>query len=559
MSLTLRRWVQIMVLVLLAVMLLFIGAVMTSSGESIRTQVSGSYESSMRLYARILEKDLRSVELSVTNLLNDDTKILFQIERDGDVLARQQLKMDFAKNALLASNVDGVYFYRPGEDTQTYQYDIWPLTRTDALIEVLNEDLSDGKAPSVTWYPRKVGDVWCVFRTFAFSESFMGVYVRTEALVGRLRSSDMMAVADYCILDADGSILSSELNATAIDPDKRTVRIGDESYMALNTPILSSQLNLAALVRERELTEPLRRNYWIMSAYILVLVALVILIYRVISRHVLKPVSHLTATMHDFRRGNTDARATEQSSISELNVMIEAFNELANEVVQLKIDNYEIELAKNRATLNFYQLQIRPHFLINALNTIYSLAQVKNTALIQDMAMFLVKYYRYTMKTMGTFVCLKDELEHVRNFLNLHKMRLEDRLDAFFDVDEQCLGIAIPPLVIQTFVENSVEYAVSMDDITFIGVEVHSMPDDPTMVRIVISDTGLGFSEKWLADETEGAGSEHIGIYNVRQRLKIAYEGRAQLHVGNAQPHGARVEILIPRIGFSGEEGASGR
>ena len=109
MSLTLRRWVQIMVLMLLAVMLLFIGAVMTSSGESIRTQVSGSYESSMRLYARILEKDLRSVELSVTNLLNDDTKILFQIERDGDVLARQQLKMDFAKNALLASNVDGVY------------------------------------------------------------------------------------------------------------------------------------------------------------------------------------------------------------------------------------------------------------------------------------------------------------------------------------------------------------------------------------------------------------------------------------------------------------------
>ena len=88
MSLTLRRWVQIMVRVLLAVMLLFIGAVMTSSGESIRTQVSGSYESSMRLYARILEKDLRSVELSVTNLLNDDTKILFQIERDGDVLAR---------------------------------------------------------------------------------------------------------------------------------------------------------------------------------------------------------------------------------------------------------------------------------------------------------------------------------------------------------------------------------------------------------------------------------------------------------------------------------------
>ena len=240
MSLTLRRWVQIMVLVLLAVMLLFIGAVMASSGESIRTQVSGSYESSMRLYARILEKDLRSVELSVTNLLNDDTKILFQIERDGDVLARQQLKMDFAKNALLASNVDGVYFYRPGEDTQTYQYDIWPLTRTDALIEVLNEDLSDGKVPSVTWYPRKVGDVWCVFRTFAFSESFMGVYVRTEALVGRLRSSDMMAVADYCILDVDGSILSSELNATAIDPDKRTVRIGDESYMALNTPILSS-------------------------------------------------------------------------------------------------------------------------------------------------------------------------------------------------------------------------------------------------------------------------------------------------------------------------------
>ena len=65
--------------------------------------------------------------------------------------------------------------------------------------------------------------------------------------------------------------------------------------------------------------------------------------------------------------------------------------------------------------------------------------------------------------------------------------------------------------------------------------------------------------KKWLADETEGAGSEHIGIYNVRQRLRIAYEGRAQLHVGNAQPHGARVEILIPRIGFSGEEGASGR
>ncbi len=554
MTLPFRRWTHLFFALMLAAVLLFTFAISHSSSETIRRQVLESYDSSTSFYARILSDDLHRVDLTLGNLLYTQTTTLYEAERRGgdvaSLLAAQSLSTLLAQNAQLSAAVDGAFFLRPDGSLLLAQYAIYSLSDLDALEEIL----ADRDSPKGRWFCRRVNRRWCLIHTFRFSNSLLGVYVDAENLLKGFDEGGQLAVDDYCLLGEEGLVYANSLCGQETEemrlPDSGDVRLSGRRYAPVTAPLSVGGIRLAALVSEGSLMGGIWRNYTIAGVFALLMLAALLLIYQLAQRHLLRPFLALSDAMKAFREGNVDARVTSHSPVREMNDTTAAFNSMAGEVVRLKIENYESALLRSRTEMQFYQLQIQPHFLINTLNTIYSLAQVKNYALIQELTLFLVKYYRYTIKATGDFVCLRDELEHVRNYLGIHQMRLGDRLDVDFDVDEECLDTAIPPLVLHTFVENTVQYAVSMDDVTFLGIEVHRLPGEERM-RITISDTGAGFPEDSLSEEpVRRDGREHIGMYNVRQRLSIAYKGKAELRLANTRPHGARVDIIVPVIPF---------
>ncbi|MFB9326134.1 sensor histidine kinase [Paenibacillus aurantiacus] len=242
----------------------------------------------------------------------------------------------------------------------------------------------------------------------------------------------------------------------------------------------------------------------------------------------------------------------EHSKIIELEKANKQFLHLVRQIKAYKIDIYERELEKQRIALNYMKLQIKPHFFLNCLTNIYSMAQMQMHAEIEQMALSTSRYFRYIFQHEQDFVRLADELEHVRIYLDIQKHRYRDAFVYRIEQDDLAAGARIPPLVLQTFIENAIKYAVSREQEVQIRVRVergHAEGEPCTVIRI--TDTGPGFSPEVLERLNEGRPLDQtlgtqIGIMNTVHRLEYLYRKQASVQFCNIAGGGASVTLTIP-------------
>jgi len=256
--------------------------------------------------------------------------------------------------------------------------------------------------------------------------------------------------------------------------------------------------------------------------------------------------------MRRIGEGNLNTRIDPYPTSDEFRIVNETFNKMITQVQELRIHVYEEQLSKHKAELQHLQLQINPHFFMNSLNIIYNLALVKNYGLIQEMALSLVQYFRYMFRSNLTFVPLKDELQHVRNYIRIQELRFPGKLVFEVSAPDFLLDTRIPPLIVQTFVENSIKHAaiVSSSIQGAVHIDLDDSGPDPRLL-IEIRDTGKGFSEEILeqinaGEKIEDEQGDHIGIWHVKRRLGLLYGDEAHISFSNVEPSGAFVEILLP-------------
>jgi two-component system sensor histidine kinase YesM len=268
-----------------------------------------------------------------------------------------------------------------------------------------------------------------------------------------------------------------------------------------------------------------------------------------VQRNVLDPLGRMVAAMRSIQGGELDTRMRTTPSSSEFAIVDSTFNGMMERIRDLKIDVYEEKLNAQKAELKHLQLQIKPHFYLNSLNIIFHMAQMREFELIQEMTLKLVDYFRYMMKSDSSFVSLGEEIEHVRTYQRIQEIRLAGERSLALEAPGEAMTAAVPPLLIQTFVENSGKYGIEEDGSLHISIGI-SLSENRESIAIRIADRGRGFSEPMLASLNTGTlepdeNGEKIGIFNMRRRLSILYHGRASLGFENGEP-GAIVSIGIP-------------
>jgi len=251
----------------------------------------------------------------------------------------------------------------------------------------------------------------------------------------------------------------------------------------------------------------------------------------------------------------------ENSRIIELEKANRQFIDLVRQLKDMKIEMYERELEKQRIQLHYMKLQIKPHFFLNGLTTIYSMSQMHMHEEIQKMTMSISNYFRYIFQSDQDFVRIADELEHVRVYLEIQRQRYRNAFRYRIAADEPAADAEIPPLILQTFIENAMKYAVSLNQEAEIHLEVNqAFREGEELTVITIADTGPGFPPAVLEklgsgqqlDQSEG---RHIGIMNAVQRLDYLYDKRALVRFSNLDAGGACIVITLPteRGGAAGE------
>ena len=220
-----------------------------------------------------------------------------------------------------------------------------------------------------------------------------------------------------------------------------------------------------------------------------------------------------------------------------------------DKVNELEFNLYETRLREQDIQMKYISQQIRPHFILNALNVIYTYDE-DEFPLVKKMVIYLVNYFRYIVNLKKDFVELRYEFRHVENYLNIQKERTQNKIDFYVEWEHSVSDVLIPPLILQTFVENSIKYAVS-DNKLYIIIRGY---EEDGKLKIVISDTGQGFGEQTLQsirtflETREDDGQLGVGIVNTVQRMDILYHGEESLTVGNTESGGACIEICLPLL-----------
>ena len=201
----------------------------------------------------------------------------------------------------------------------------------------------------------------------------------------------------------------------------------------------------------------------------------------------------------------------------------------------------QLELQASTAQLAMLRYQLNPHFLFNTLNSISTLVLLKQTDRANAMLSRLAAFLRYTLANEPTaLVTLVQEVETLKLYLEIEKMRFEERLRTSFSIEPAAERARLPSLLLQPLVENAIKYAVTpKEDGADISVEARLIGDK---VRIMVSDTGPAQNE----GATHGTPSTGLGLANIRERLAQAYGSAHHFEVHSNPTGGFSVIIEIP-------------
>jgi signal transduction histidine kinase len=188
------------------------------------------------------------------------------------------------------------------------------------------------------------------------------------------------------------------------------------------------------------------------------------------------------------------------------------------------------------ARLSLLQAQVEPHFLYNTLASAQYLTR-SNPAQADEMLGHLIAYLRHSLpRAEDTLSTLGDELERARAYLEILKIRMGTRLGLQIDVPESLRPTPLPPMMLQTLVENAIKHGLEPKPAG--GTVWIFARRDGTTVAVTVADDGQGFS-----DADSGTG---IGLKNVRERLRLVYGGEASLAVVANVPAGVAATITVP-------------
>ncbi|WP_242147626.1 sensor histidine kinase [Sphingomonas sp. BAUL-RG-20F-R05-02] len=211
-------------------------------------------------------------------------------------------------------------------------------------------------------------------------------------------------------------------------------------------------------------------------------------------------------------------------------------------IVEQQMDQMAaLENTASSAQLAMLRYQLNPHFLFNTLNSISTLVLLKQTERANAMLSRLSSFLRYTLANEPTaHVTIQQEVETLKLYLEIEKMRFEDRLRPSFDVDPRVSQARLPSLLLQPLVENAIKYAVTpKEDGAEINVVARLSGD---RVQIGVSDTGPGLHEM----KARASASTGVGLANIKERLAQAYGPDHRFETRSIPGGGYGIEIEIP-------------
>lgn len=277
---------------------------------------------------------------------------------------------------------------------------------------------------------------------------------------------------------------------------------------------------------------------------------LLAMINAFISDKISNPIKSLDGSVREIESGNLNVEIVPSGSY-EVEHLGKSIKNMLGRIKVLMSDLVAEHNAKRKSEFDTLQSQINPHFLYNTLDIIVWMIENENSDKAVNIVTALAKFFRISLSKGKNIITVKDEVEHVRNYLMIQNMRFKNRFEYSIDVDEEVLSYSSLKLMLQPLVENAIYHGMEfMDGDGEIDVKVFKEDDS---LYFTITDNGLGMSEdmvetllsKDFVPSKKGSG---IGVKNVNERIKLYFGSEYGLKVESEPDEGTKITIHLPAV-----------
>jgi sensor histidine kinase YesM len=361
--------------------------------------------------------------------------------------------------------------------------------------------------------------------------------VRLDSLLSAVDHQRIGPGTEIVVLDSgDASIKSSRLNADKWWNGNQT------DHLVIKEEIPELGMSMVAYIPNQFLIEDankVRTITWMVCAIstLLLLVAAFL-----ISNYYSKRVHKIVHSLGAFREGSFHKRIS-FSGNDEFSRIAKEFNVMAENIEELIKEVYLANMLKSEAELDSLQSQINPHFLYNTLSSMSRLAKFGENEQLHDMIMALARFYRLTLNKGKTLISIYHELEQVKAYVQIQKIKYRERVQIYYDIDSDVLQFDTVKIILQPFVENSLQHAL-FGKVIHLRISIRRVNDD---IEFKVIDDGVGMRRETIRQIflKDGVGIGY-GIRNVDARIKLQFGQSYGVELFSIWGAGTCARILIP-------------
>ncbi len=506
-----------------------------------KKNTADTFEESMNLYSNYWSTRFELINSAMLTLINSTSNsyysdVCYSSDKLNVEIGKMLFRNKIQEQANMYNKQLNMFFYLPDRDIFLKSYNTNENKKDYTLINNKLADLMDsgGIVNSNTWDLVQVDGRFYFYNIYHAEKGWIGAFIDCEIILADIRSS----------LDSTFLVsITDEDRKDITDPDNNEK---NKNFYTVSSRVKSTDYNLTLYIDQYQIY---KNSAFIIFSFLLMSI-LTIIIAALSIRHYIKilmnPLNKLKNAMQKFGEGNTAARVEEIVSTNEIKILCSTFNKMAEQITKLKIDVYESELENKEIKYNFLKVQIQPHFYTNILNLIYGLAEIRKYDEIQKLARGMANYFRYLLNNKEDFVIMERELDCINNYIEIQHIRYPGLIKYYLESDIDITKELIPPIIIQTFVENSIKHNITVKEEVVICVNIKA--EDHHLI-IDITDNGEGINDELLkklkAGEDISEDGKHIGIINVQKRISMLYDNLGLISISNLET-GTNIHMELP-------------
>lgn len=327
---------------------------------------------------------------------------------------------------------------------------------------------------------------------------------------------------------------------------------------------LFAQIMRDFIVSEIESAEKANNNiqnssYFLLLIQIMIVLTvgvLIIVTFKTLSKKIKGPISKMEKFSTQLAAGNLQAQI-DTPNITEFSHLVENLNSMARQIDRLMKQNIEEQTNLQKEELAKLQAQITPHFLYNTFDTIIWLAEAGKKDEVVEITRAFSNFMRISLSRGHDWITIEQEIEHVKNYLTIQKVRYGDILNYEFFVDERLNNFMILKLSLQPLIENAIYHGIkNKRGRGHINITAQFTDEKHDKIKICVIDDGAGFTAERLEEVRKELDTEDgknlasvYGLYNVNKRLILYYNDKAcGLNISSEKMKGTNVSFTIPCI-----------